>query len=53
MSLRRNQINPEFFNREATLPFELRLKNLVMALQDTDSGAQAPSGWTDDVGRSI
>lgn len=34
MSLRRNQINPDFFNREATLPFELRLKDFDMAMQD-------------------
>ena len=34
MSLRRNQINPEFFNREAMLPFELRLKDFDLAMQD-------------------
>lgn len=34
MSLYRNQINPEFFNAEATLPFELRLKDFDMAMQD-------------------
>ncbi len=34
MPLRRNQINPEFFNREATLPFELRLKDFDLAMQD-------------------
>ena len=34
MSLRRNQINPQFFNREATLPFELRLKDFDLAMQD-------------------
>ena len=34
MPLRRNQINPQFFNREATLPFELRLKDFDLAMQD-------------------
>ena len=34
MPLRRNHLNPAFFNVEAKLPFELRLKDFDMAMQD-------------------
>lgn len=34
MPLRRNHLNPTFFNVEAKLPFELRLKDFDMAMQD-------------------
>ena len=34
MSLRRNHLDSAFFNAEAKLPFELRLKDFDMAMQD-------------------
>jgi hypothetical protein len=34
MPLNRNHVNPRFFNDEAELPFELRLKDFDMAMQD-------------------
>ncbi|MBI4002336.1 MAG: hypothetical protein HY348_11200 [Nitrospira defluvii] len=34
MPLNRNCVNPRFFNDEAMLPFELRLKDFDMAMQD-------------------
>lgn len=34
MSLHRNSVNPRCFNDKASLPFELRLKDFDMALQD-------------------
>ena len=34
MPLHRNCVNPRFFNDEAMLPFELRLKDFDMAMQD-------------------
>ena len=34
MTIRRNQVEDAKFNREADLPFELRLKDFAMAMQD-------------------
>ena len=34
MAIRRNQVDETRFNRKAVLPFELRLKDFVMAMQD-------------------
>lgn len=34
MTIVRNQVNVESFNKAATLPFELRLKDFEMAMQD-------------------
>lgn len=34
MAIRRNQVDETKFNEHAVLPFELRLKDFVMAIQD-------------------
>ena len=34
MAIRRNQVNETRLNRNANLPFELRLKDFAMAMQD-------------------
>ncbi len=34
MSLVQNEVNTKCFNRSAKLPFELRLKDFEMAMQD-------------------
>jgi len=34
MAIRRNQVNEARLNRKAHLPFELRLKDFAMAMQD-------------------
>ena len=34
MAIRRNQVDEAKLNRDAVLPFELRLKDFAMAMQD-------------------
>jgi hypothetical protein len=34
MPIHRNVVDPEFLNKEATIPFELRLKDFELAMQD-------------------
>ncbi len=34
MVIRRNQVNPQKFNRKASLPYQLRLEDFEMAMQD-------------------
>jgi len=34
MSIRRKQVDDTKFNRQAVLPFQLRLKDFAMAMQD-------------------
>ena len=40
MAIRRNQVDEAKLNRDAVLPFELRLKDFAMAMQDAAKSAR-------------